>query len=246
MGKSSLMIRTAEVLIEEGIKPVIIDLTELGADTTADQWYRGFLEKVAEQLELQTAIGAWWDANQHLSFAQRFNGFMSDLVVQQARGPIVVFIDEIDTTLRLDFTDDFLHPFDTCITHADSEAKARQLEQTAEENGNKSRTYELISSSLLSQNSDPEMAVLAAALSVETASRYVPELQPEAETQLHNAILASHVRLTLDGHNNYVLSVAWSQDGTRLATGSTDRTAKVWDAATGKVVLTLSGHDVWV
>ena len=43
MGKSSLMIRTAERLAAEGARPVIIDLTEFGAQTTAEQWYKGFL-----------------------------------------------------------------------------------------------------------------------------------------------------------------------------------------------------------
>jgi WD40 repeat protein len=37
-------------------------------------------------------------------------------------------------------------------------------------------------------------------------------------------------------------SVAWNPDGSRLATASDDRTAKVWDAATGKELLTQSGH----
>ncbi len=32
------------------------------------------------------------------------------------------------------------------------------------------------------------------------------------------------------------------RDGKRLATGSRDKTAKVWDAATGKELLSLSGH----
>ena len=40
--------------------------------------------------------------------------------------------------------------------------------------------------------------------------------------------------------------MAWSPDGKRLATGSRDSTAKVWDAATGKELLTLSGHEVGV
>ena len=43
MGKSSLMYRAAEQLADSGARPVIIDLTELGAQTTADQWYKGFL-----------------------------------------------------------------------------------------------------------------------------------------------------------------------------------------------------------
>jgi WD40 repeat protein len=40
-----------------------------------------------------------------------------------------------------------------------------------------------------------------------------------------------------------VTSVAWSPDGKRLATASWDKTAKVWDAADGREVLTLRGHN---
>ena len=36
--------------------------------------------------------------------------------------------------------------------------------------------------------------------------------------------------------------MSWSPDGTRLATGSRDGTAKVWDAAGGRELLTLKGH----
>ena len=85
----------------------LVDLTELGATTTAEQWYRGILHKIAEQLDLRTSVSAWWDANQHLSIAQRFNEFMADVVLTEIRESVVVFVDEIDTTLRLDFTDDF-------------------------------------------------------------------------------------------------------------------------------------------
>ena len=52
---------------------------------------------------------------------------------------------------------------------------------------------------------------------------------------------------TFIGHRSQVLSVSWSPDGTRLATGSEDGTAKVWDAAGGRELLTLKGHTgaVW-
>lgn len=48
--------------------------------------------------------------------------------------------------------------------------------------------------------------------------------------------------ISLSGHSDRVTSVAWRLDGKRLATGSADKTTKVWDAETGEVLLTLSGH----
>jgi WD40 repeat protein len=41
----------------------------------------------------------------------------------------------------------------------------------------------------------------------------------------------------LSGHTDTVYGLAYSSDGTRLATASRDATARVWDAATGKQLL---------
>jgi WD40 repeat protein len=48
--------------------------------------------------------------------------------------------------------------------------------------------------------------------------------------------------LTLSGHTSYLNCVAFSPDGRRIATASSDRTVKVWDTGTGQEVLTLTGH----
>jgi WD40 repeat protein len=47
---------------------------------------------------------------------------------------------------------------------------------------------------------------------------------------------------TLQGHTSRVLSVAFSPDGSRLATGSVDGTAKIWDVESGSPLHTLYGH----
>ena len=47
---------------------------------------------------------------------------------------------------------------------------------------------------------------------------------------------------TLEGHSGWVSSIAFSPDGTQLASGSDDRTIKLWDAATGSLQRTLEGH----
>ena len=46
----------------------------------------------------------------------------------------------------------------------------------------------------------------------------------------------------ITGHTDRVRSVAFSPDGRRILTASSDRTARIWDAATGREILRLSGH----
>jgi len=40
--------------------------------------------------------------------------------------------------------------------------------------------------------------------------------------------------------------VAFSPDGTLLATASLDKTARLWDTATGKTIRTLTGHTGYI
>jgi WD40 repeat protein len=47
---------------------------------------------------------------------------------------------------------------------------------------------------------------------------------------------------TLEGHSDWVWSVAFSHDSTRLASASSDRTVKIWDANSGACLQTLEGH----
>ena len=107
MGKSSLMIRTAERLAAAGALPVVLDLTEFGAQTTAEQWYKGFLLGVQDQASLSTPAADWWARQVDHSFAHRFTRYFREVALKERAERLVVFVDEIDTTLRLDFTDDF-------------------------------------------------------------------------------------------------------------------------------------------
>ena len=48
--------------------------------------------------------------------------------------------------------------------------------------------------------------------------------------------------ITLEGHADVVLSVAYSPDGKTLASGAEDGTIKLWDVVTGQNIAILEGH----
>ena len=61
------------------------------------------------------------------------------------------------------------------------------------------------------------------------------------EFLLHQAKVASPQAQT-EAHSAGIYMANFSPDGTRVVTASIDGTAKIWDAATGKVLFTLGGH----
>src|SRR5437016_1278386 len=133
MGKSSLMVRTAARLREEGAAVTVLDLTTLGQNLTAEQWYGGLLGLLGQSLGLEDELEAFWEERSGLGPLQRWTTALREVVLPQlgVRGwelgvgerpsspapnsqlptpnsRLVIFVDEIDVVRSLPFsTDEF-------------------------------------------------------------------------------------------------------------------------------------------
>ncbi len=113
----------------------------------------------------------------------------------------------------------------------------------AERNGRESKARELTALATASLDEDRQRSILLGMHAVNATLQFGESPIPAAEGALHEAFSSIQAWLTLKGHKEDVNSVAWSPDGKRLATGSSDRTIKVWDAAGGQELLSLKGHN---
>jgi hypothetical protein len=118
MGKTSLRFRTMHLLQQDGIACVAIDLQGIGSrNITPQQWYAGVIKRIVQGLDLtaQIDLRSWWQEREILSPVQRFSEFVEVVLPRFIDRQIVIFIDEIDSILSLEFdTDDFFAAIRAC------------------------------------------------------------------------------------------------------------------------------------
>jgi WD40 repeat protein len=112
MGKSSLLVHTKYRLQQQGFQCSAIDMTRIGSETiTPQQWYKGMVAELWRGFNLfgKFNLKNWWQDEDDVSILQRLGNFIEDvLLVQFPNEKVFIFIDEIDSTLRLNFPiDDF-------------------------------------------------------------------------------------------------------------------------------------------
>jgi uncharacterized protein YifN (PemK superfamily) len=114
MGKSSLRVKTMKRLKEvDGFACAAIDLTDIGsANITPLQWYAGIINELINTFELNEKcdLDSWWDKydQESLSAVNFFGNFLRDILLKYVESNIVIFIDEIDSIISLEFKiDDF-------------------------------------------------------------------------------------------------------------------------------------------
>ncbi|MCU0546659.1 MAG: AAA-like domain-containing protein [Oscillatoriaceae cyanobacterium Prado104] len=112
MGKSSLLVRTRHLLQQEGYRCSTLDMSRIGSENISpEQWYKGIATELWRGFNLLGKINlkTWWRDREELSSIQRLGNFIEDvLLVEFPENNIVIFIDEIDSILSLNFSiDDF-------------------------------------------------------------------------------------------------------------------------------------------
>ena len=103
MGKSSLRVQTMHKLQKQGVCCGVIDMTLLASHTTTpEQWYASFACSVAQCFRLDIHLPTWWRSHGELSLLRRLT-LLLEVMLDQIKDPIVIFLDEVDHTLGLPF-----------------------------------------------------------------------------------------------------------------------------------------------
>jgi predicted ATPase/GAF domain-containing protein len=116
MGKSSLMVHMMHHLQHEGFSCGAIDLTRIGSENiTPEQWYKGLTVELWRSFGLLRKVNlkTWWKERADISPVQRLSQFIEEVLLVEVGQPdradravpqkIVIFIDEIDSVLGLNF-----------------------------------------------------------------------------------------------------------------------------------------------
>src|SRR5262245_35164809 len=128
MGKSSLMVRTATRLREAGVQVAVLDLTAIGQNVDAEQWYYSLLWRFAEQLGLEDELDAFWIEHERLDPLSRWIRALREVTRSHCPGPLVLFVDEIDAVGSLPFrTDEFFAGIRECYNRRAQDAEFERL-----------------------------------------------------------------------------------------------------------------------
>ncbi|MCP2729810.1 CHASE2 domain-containing protein [Limnofasciculus baicalensis] len=130
MGKSSLRVRAMRRLEAEGIACAVIDLTRTGRHVNEQQWYKGIANRIASSFQISNRFDwqDWWRKHEDLSPVQRFGDFLEEVLLKLISERIIIFIEEIDLTLSLEFhTDDFFGLIRACYNARETNPDYKRL-----------------------------------------------------------------------------------------------------------------------
>ncbi|BAU10587.1 WD-40 repeat-containing protein [Leptolyngbya sp. NIES-3755] len=132
MGKSSLRVQVGQQLEQSNFRCAYLDMTCLGNEqVTPMQWYRGIAVELLRSLNLWHTIDfkSWWREHEDIAIAQRLCLFLEEVLLAQFPDQqVLIFVDEIDSTLSLPFpVHDFFALIRYCYDRRSTNSNFRRL-----------------------------------------------------------------------------------------------------------------------
>ena len=109
MGKSSLRVQMMKKLKEQGVKCASVDMTRIGSHVTPQEWYAGVVSELLRGFSLSRKVNfsSWWRERELLPPLQRLRELIEDVLLAEFTENLVIFIDEIDSIIKIKFKEDF-------------------------------------------------------------------------------------------------------------------------------------------
>ncbi|RDE50729.1 MAG: hypothetical protein DVS81_09680 [Candidatus Accumulibacter meliphilus] len=126
MGKTSLVYHAMLQLGPQGYRFAYLDLSPLRTETNPRIYFQSIVRGLARELEFGLDLDAFWAEHAQQAVSQAFIDFFRR-VLDGTTGPVVVVLDEIDSTLELEFTDDLFTAIRSIYTSRPRETAFKRL-----------------------------------------------------------------------------------------------------------------------
>jgi formylglycine-generating enzyme required for sulfatase activity len=126
MGKTSLVYHAMALLAPQGYRFAYYDLSNLRSETDSRRYFQTLVGEIARELDAVIDLDAFWAQRGNQTVSQGFIDFFRQALANST-GQVIVVLDEIDSTLEQDFTDDLFTAIRSIYTARPREAVFKRL-----------------------------------------------------------------------------------------------------------------------
>lgn len=126
MGKTSLVYRAMALMEGKGYRFAYFDLSPLKNEDSPQLYFQGVVKGLARKLKLDLDLPQFWGRHADESLSLGFMDFFR-VALEGLDGRIVIILDEIDSTLERDFTDDLFTAIRSLYTSRPEEPALKRL-----------------------------------------------------------------------------------------------------------------------